>query len=152
MVALRPHTPKHIRAAGHIVLPANQLMVMGLKIWSLSNPGFEPATFRSLAQHAHQPVYEQFWGKSTWLSRTLCNVLITKVQLWLHGGFTGLSINSHIKIIINTDQQCFRDWPWPLLKWLCGTENRLCSNHVKVVNVYIRSNHACILKRCMEVC
>jgi hypothetical protein len=27
-------------AAGHIMLtPANQLMVMGLKIWSLSNPG-----------------------------------------------------------------------------------------------------------------
>jgi hypothetical protein len=37
-------------AAGHIILtPANQLMVMGLKIWSLSNPGFEPATIRSLA-------------------------------------------------------------------------------------------------------
>jgi hypothetical protein len=40
--------------AGHIILtPANQLMVMGLKIWSLSNPGFEPATFRSLAQHTN---------------------------------------------------------------------------------------------------
>jgi hypothetical protein len=36
-------------AAGHIILtPANQLMVMGLKIWSLSNLGFETATFRSL--------------------------------------------------------------------------------------------------------
>jgi hypothetical protein len=35
--------------AGHILTPANQLMVMGLKIWSLSNPGFEPVTFRLLA-------------------------------------------------------------------------------------------------------
>jgi hypothetical protein len=53
VIALHPQTPKHIRvirAAGHIILtPANQLMVMGLKIWSLSNPGIEPATFRSLA-------------------------------------------------------------------------------------------------------
>jgi hypothetical protein len=33
-------------AAGHIILtPANQLIVMGLKIWSLSNPGFGTATF-----------------------------------------------------------------------------------------------------------
>jgi hypothetical protein len=33
-------------AASHIILtPANQLMVMGLKIWSLSNPVFEPGTF-----------------------------------------------------------------------------------------------------------
>jgi hypothetical protein len=37
--------------AGHIILtPANQLMVMRFKIWSLSNPGFEPETLRSLAQ------------------------------------------------------------------------------------------------------
>jgi hypothetical protein len=36
-------------AAGHIILtPANQLIVMGLKIWSLSNPGFKPGTFRSM--------------------------------------------------------------------------------------------------------
>jgi hypothetical protein len=41
-------------AAGHIILtPANQLMVIGLKIWSLSNPGFEAVTFRSLAQRAY---------------------------------------------------------------------------------------------------
>jgi hypothetical protein len=40
-------------AAGHIILtPANQLMVMGLKIWSLSNPGFEQRTFQLLAQPA----------------------------------------------------------------------------------------------------
>jgi hypothetical protein len=26
------------------------LIVTGLEIWSLSNPGFEPGTFRSLAQ------------------------------------------------------------------------------------------------------
>jgi hypothetical protein len=78
---LRPQTPKHIRpAAGHIILtPVNQLMVLssqyghcpqghviraqanqlmvmviGFKLWSLSNPGFEPATFRSLAQGANQ--------------------------------------------------------------------------------------------------
>jgi hypothetical protein len=31
-----------LRAAGHIkiLIPANQLLVMGLIIWSLSNPGF----------------------------------------------------------------------------------------------------------------
>jgi hypothetical protein len=41
--------------AGHIIqTPANQLMVMNLKIWSLSNPGFEPATFQSLTQRAYQ--------------------------------------------------------------------------------------------------
>jgi hypothetical protein len=35
VVALRPQTPTHIiGAAGHIILTqANQLMVMGLKIW-----------------------------------------------------------------------------------------------------------------------
>jgi hypothetical protein len=39
-----------LEAAGHIILTlANQLMIMGLKIRSLSNPGFERATFRSLA-------------------------------------------------------------------------------------------------------
>jgi hypothetical protein len=50
MVALCPHRHQGILGAvGHIILtPANQLMVIGLKIWSLSNPGFEPATFRSL--------------------------------------------------------------------------------------------------------
>jgi hypothetical protein len=42
-------------AAGHSILtPANQLMVMGLKIWSLSNPGIGPATFQSLAQRVYQ--------------------------------------------------------------------------------------------------
>jgi hypothetical protein len=29
-------------------------MVMGLKIWKLSNPDVEPATFRSLAIYANQ--------------------------------------------------------------------------------------------------
>jgi hypothetical protein len=50
------HTHRSILgAAGHIALtPANQLMVMGLKILSLSDSGFEPATFQSLAQRAHQ--------------------------------------------------------------------------------------------------
>jgi hypothetical protein len=43
-----------VGAAGRIILtPANQLMEMGLKTWSLSNPGFEQGTFRSLAQHAY---------------------------------------------------------------------------------------------------
>jgi hypothetical protein len=54
---LYAHTHQSILlgAAGHIILtPANQLMVMGLKIWSLSNPGFESATFLSLALHANQ--------------------------------------------------------------------------------------------------
>jgi hypothetical protein len=38
--------PSILGAAGHIILTlANQLMVTGLKIWSLSNPGFEPGTF-----------------------------------------------------------------------------------------------------------
>jgi hypothetical protein len=41
-------------AAGHIILtPVNQLLVRGKKIWSLTNPVFEPATSQSLAQHAH---------------------------------------------------------------------------------------------------
>jgi hypothetical protein len=36
------HRSISLGAAGHIILtPANQLMVMGLKIWSLSNPGVE---------------------------------------------------------------------------------------------------------------
>jgi hypothetical protein len=48
-------TPTHTAAAGHIILtPVNQLIVMGLKIWSLSNLGFVPETFRSLAQRADQ--------------------------------------------------------------------------------------------------
>jgi hypothetical protein len=44
---LYAHTYRSILvAAGHIILtPANQLMVMGLKTWSLSNAGLEPATF-----------------------------------------------------------------------------------------------------------
>jgi hypothetical protein len=56
LVALRPQPDRSILgAAGHIKLtPANQFMVMGHKVWSLSNPGFEPATFRSLAQRANQ--------------------------------------------------------------------------------------------------
>jgi hypothetical protein len=41
---------RHRRILGtagyNILTPANQLMVMGLRIWSLSNPGFEPVTFR----------------------------------------------------------------------------------------------------------
>jgi hypothetical protein len=42
-------------AAGHIILTlVNQLTVMGLKIWSLFNPGFEPGIFRSLVQRAYQ--------------------------------------------------------------------------------------------------
>jgi hypothetical protein len=43
-----------LEAADHIILiSANQLMVIGLKIWSLSNPGFEPGVVRSLAQRAY---------------------------------------------------------------------------------------------------
>jgi hypothetical protein len=34
-----------LRMSGHLLTPANQLMVMGIIIWSLSNPGFKPATF-----------------------------------------------------------------------------------------------------------
>jgi hypothetical protein len=47
-IALRPQTHRSIlgAAAGHIILtPANQLMVMGLKIWSLSNPGSNQRPF-----------------------------------------------------------------------------------------------------------
>jgi hypothetical protein len=34
-------------AAGHIILTqANQFLVVGHTLWSLSNPGFEPATFQ----------------------------------------------------------------------------------------------------------
>jgi hypothetical protein len=45
-------TPKHIRGGiGHNILqPANQLLVMGKKMSSLSNPGLEPATFQLLVQ------------------------------------------------------------------------------------------------------
>jgi hypothetical protein len=40
------HTKRILGAAGHIILtPANQLLVMGHKIWSLFNPVFKPATF-----------------------------------------------------------------------------------------------------------
>jgi hypothetical protein len=52
--------------AGHIILtPANQLMVMGLKIWSLSNSGFEPLTFQPLAQRANQMSHVLPWYKDT---------------------------------------------------------------------------------------
>jgi hypothetical protein len=58
MVCLLLYAHRHrsiLGAAGHIILiPANQLMVMVLIIWSLFNPGFEPATFQSLAQRAYQ--------------------------------------------------------------------------------------------------
>jgi hypothetical protein len=37
--------------------PANQLMVMGRKISSMFNLGFEPGIFRSLAQRAYQLRY-----------------------------------------------------------------------------------------------
>jgi hypothetical protein len=38
--------PSILGAAGHNILtPANQLMVMGLKIWSLSNPGSNQRPF-----------------------------------------------------------------------------------------------------------
>jgi hypothetical protein len=54
MVALRPRTPKHIRGGwSHYTDTREPVEVMSLKRWSLSNPGFEPATFRSLAQRAN---------------------------------------------------------------------------------------------------
>jgi hypothetical protein len=50
VVALRTHTPKHIKGGwSHYTDTTEPVDVMGLKIWSLSNPGFEPATFRSVA-------------------------------------------------------------------------------------------------------
>jgi hypothetical protein len=51
--------------AGQIVLtPANQLMVMGLKIWSLSSvqSGFEPASFRLLAHVLTNCSNYQYWS------------------------------------------------------------------------------------------
>jgi hypothetical protein len=58
VLALRPHTRSILGAAGHMVLTsANLLLVMGQIIWSLSNLGFEPATFQSLAQRANQLCY-----------------------------------------------------------------------------------------------
>jgi hypothetical protein len=46
MVALRPHTPKHIKGGwSHYTDTSEPVEVMGLKIWSLFNPGFEPPTF-----------------------------------------------------------------------------------------------------------
>jgi hypothetical protein len=57
MVALCQHTQKHIRGGwSHYTDTSKPVEVMGIKIWSLSNPGFEPATFRSLAQHANHCV------------------------------------------------------------------------------------------------
>jgi hypothetical protein len=52
--ALRPQTPKHIRGGwSHYTDTSEPVEVMGLKIWSLSNPGLEPPTFRSLVQRAN---------------------------------------------------------------------------------------------------
>jgi hypothetical protein len=45
VIALRPQTLKHVRGGWSHYTPANQLILMGLKIWSLSNPGFELETF-----------------------------------------------------------------------------------------------------------
>jgi hypothetical protein len=54
MVVLRPHTPTHIRGGwSHYTDKSEPVEVMGLNIWSLSNPGFEPPTFRSLVQRAN---------------------------------------------------------------------------------------------------
>jgi hypothetical protein len=54
VIALRPQTPKHIRGGwSHYTDTSEPIEVMGLKIWSLSNPGFDPATFRSLVPHAN---------------------------------------------------------------------------------------------------
>jgi hypothetical protein len=58
--ALHPTDTKTplLGAAGHITLiPANQLLVMGHIPGSLTNPGFEPATFQSLTQRANQQRY-----------------------------------------------------------------------------------------------
>jgi hypothetical protein len=55
VIAFRPQHRSILGAAGHITMtPANQLMVIELKIWSLSNPCFEPATFLLLARGAYQ--------------------------------------------------------------------------------------------------
>jgi MinD-like ATPase involved in chromosome partitioning or flagellar assembly len=58
LLLLYAHTHRRtLGAAGHIIhvlTPANQLMEMGLKIWSLSNPGFESGTFQSLTLCAYQ--------------------------------------------------------------------------------------------------
>jgi hypothetical protein len=41
-------------SAGHITLtPANQLLVMDKVVWLLTNLGFKPATFQSLAIQAN---------------------------------------------------------------------------------------------------
>jgi hypothetical protein len=55
IVALRPQTPKQIKASySHLMLtPANQLLVMGHIQWSLSNPGFQSATFGSLVKRVY---------------------------------------------------------------------------------------------------
>jgi hypothetical protein len=51
VVALRPQTPKRIRGGWSHFADTGE--PVGFKIWSLSNPGFEPGTFRSLAQRAY---------------------------------------------------------------------------------------------------
>jgi hypothetical protein len=46
VIALCKQTPKHITDGWYIKLtPLNQLMVMGLKIWSLPNPGSNQQPF-----------------------------------------------------------------------------------------------------------
>jgi hypothetical protein len=45
VIALHPQTPKHIRGSWSHYTPANQLILIGLNIWSLSNPDFELETF-----------------------------------------------------------------------------------------------------------
>jgi phage gp46-like protein len=74
MVALRLHTPKHIRGGwSHYTDNSAQVEVMGLKIWSLSNPGFGPATFRSLVQRANHCAN---WALTGMESNTVSMVII----------------------------------------------------------------------------
>jgi hypothetical protein len=63
VIAFRPQTPKHIRGGwSHYTDTSESVEVMGLKIWSLSNPGLEPPTFRSRIV----PWWWWWWWRQLW--------------------------------------------------------------------------------------
>jgi hypothetical protein len=86
MAALCPHTPQHIKSVwSHYTDTSEPVEVMGLKLWSLSNPGFEPATFRSLVQHANHSANRarEFWKVGGWaLAQSWVLIKQSKALRW----------------------------------------------------------------------
>jgi hypothetical protein len=87
VITLRPQTPRHIRGGWSIILtPANQLMLMGLKIIMVTvQSGFEPATFLSLAHEltncsnrAHKHRLALSW--CIYIRAPHCELLITALR------------------------------------------------------------------------